>query len=69
MKIASLREMTKDELLQKERELREALFNLRFQQATGQLENHAQIHRTRRGIAQVLTLLCEQDAKATAKGQ
>jgi len=45
MKIASLREMTKDELLQKERELREALFNLRFQQATGQLENHAQIHR------------------------
>jgi large subunit ribosomal protein L29 len=69
MKIASLREMTKDELVQKERELREALFNLRFQQATGQLENHAQIRRTRRGIAQVLTMLREHEAKVTAKGQ
>jgi large subunit ribosomal protein L29 len=69
MKIASLREMTKDELLQKERELREALFNLRFQHATGQLENHAQIRRTRRGIAQVLTMLREHEAKAMAKGQ
>jgi large subunit ribosomal protein L29 len=59
MKAASLREMTKDELLQKERELREALFNLRFQHATGQLENTAQIAKTRRGIAQVLSIAGE----------
>jgi large subunit ribosomal protein L29 len=59
MKTASLREMTKDELLQKEKELREALFNLRFQHATGQLENTAQIAKTRRGIAQVLSIVGE----------
>jgi large subunit ribosomal protein L29 len=59
MKAASLREMTKDELLQKEKELREALFNLRFQHATGQLENTAQIAKTRRGIAQVLSIVGE----------
>jgi large subunit ribosomal protein L29 len=68
MKITSLREMTKDELTQKERELREALFNLRFQHATGQLENSAQIRKTRQGIAQVLTVLSEQEAGARARG-
>lgn len=68
MKITSLRDMTKDELTQKERELREALFNLRFQHATGQLENSAQIRKTRQGIAQVLTVLSEQEARARARG-
>jgi large subunit ribosomal protein L29 len=68
MKIASIREMTKDELLQKGRELREALFNLRFQHATGQLENSAQIRKTRRGIAQVLTVLHEQEAGTRGRG-
>ena len=68
MKIASFRELTKDELLQKERELREALFNLRFQHATGQLENSAQIRKTRRGIAQVLTVLHEQEVGARGRG-
>jgi large subunit ribosomal protein L29 len=57
MKTSSLREMTKDELLQKQRELREALFNLKFQHATGQLENTAQLKKTRKSIAQVLTIL------------
>jgi len=68
MKIASLRDMTEDELLQKERELREALFNLRFQHATGQLDNSAQIGKTRRGIAQVLTVRHEQEAGARGRG-
>jgi large subunit ribosomal protein L29 len=68
MKIANIREMTKDELLQKERELREALFNLRFQHATGQLENSAQIRKTRQGIAQVLTVLHEQEAGTRGRG-
>jgi large subunit ribosomal protein L29 len=68
MKIATIREMTKDELLHKERELREALFNLRFQHATGQLENSAQICKTRRGIAQVLTVLHEQEVGARGRG-
>ncbi len=68
MKMANLREMTKDELLQKGRELQEALFNLKFQHATGQLENSAQIGKTRRGIAQVLTLLHEQEAGSKGRG-
>ena len=57
MKMATFHEMTKEELQQKHRELREALFNLRFQHATGQLENTAQLKKTRRSIASVLTAL------------
>jgi large subunit ribosomal protein L29 len=59
MKMAMFHEMTKEELQQKHRELREALFNLRFQHATGQLENTAQLKKTRRSIAGVLTALNE----------
>jgi len=59
MKMATFHEMTKEELQQKHRELREALFNLRFQHATGQLENTAQLKKTRRSIAGVLTALNE----------
>jgi large subunit ribosomal protein L29 len=44
------------------------LFNLRFQHATGQLENSAQICKTRRGIAQVLTVLHEQEVGAGGRG-
>jgi len=57
MKMAMFHEMTREELQQKHRELREALFNLRFQHATGQLENTAQLKKTRRSIARVLTAL------------
>jgi len=58
--------MTRDELLQKLEELRGALFNLRFQHRTGQLENTAQLGKTRRNIAQVLTVLHELDHQTTA---
>ena len=66
MKANPLRDMTKDELLQKLDELRGALFNLRFQHKTGQLENTAQLAKTRRSIARVLTILHELDHKTTA---
>ena len=59
MKASSLREMTKDELLLKLKELREAHFNLKFQHATGQLENTAQLTKARRSIAQALSVLRE----------
>jgi len=59
MKMAMFHEMTREELQQKHRELREAIFNLRFQHATGQLENTAQLKKTRRSIAGVLTALNE----------
>jgi large subunit ribosomal protein L29 len=66
MKVGPLREMTKDELIQKLKELREASFNLKFQQATGQLENTAQLGKTRKSIAQVLTILREIEQKPAA---
>ena len=61
--VSELKEMTKDELVRKEGELREAQFNLKFQHATGQLENTAQLARNRRDIARVLTILAEMDRK------
>jgi large subunit ribosomal protein L29 len=69
MKASSLREMTKEELLQKLKELTEAQFNLNFQQATGQLENTAQLGKTRKDIARALTLLREMDRGAASRGK
>jgi large subunit ribosomal protein L29 len=66
MKMATFHEMTKEELQQKRRELREALFNLRFQHATGQLENTAQLKKTRRSIARVLTASNETEKGSAA---
>jgi large subunit ribosomal protein L29 len=66
MKSNALRDMTKDELVQKLNELREAQFNLKFQHATGQLENTAQVPKNRREIARILTILSELDRKAEA---
>ncbi len=59
MKAATLRDMSVDELQRKLAELRESLFNLKFQHATGQLENTAQLKRHKRDIARVLTVLRE----------
>lgn len=64
MKMSSIREMTRDELQLKLKELQEANFNLRFQHATGQLDNTAQLRKTRRSIAQVLTALRAEDRQA-----
>lgn len=63
MKMSELRDMTKDELLEKLETLRGTLFNLRFQHATKQLENTAQLLTTRKDIARVLTALGELDRK------
>ncbi|MEN6438717.1 MAG: 50S ribosomal protein L29 [Syntrophobacter sp.] len=66
MKAGALRDMTRDEMLQKLTELNEAQFNLKFQQATGQLENTAQIPKNRKDIARIMTVLSELDKKAEA---
>lgn len=66
MKASTLREMTKEELLQKLKELREAQFNLNFQHATGQLENSAQLSKTRKDIARALTVLGDMDRGTAA---
>jgi large subunit ribosomal protein L29 len=59
MKAAELRELSNGELQAKGRELQEELFNLRFQSATGQIENVSRIRTVRRDIARVKTLLRE----------
>jgi large subunit ribosomal protein L29 len=64
MKPSALREMTRDELIQKLSEIREAQFNLTFQHATGQLDNTAQLPKNRKDMARILTILSEMDGKA-----
>ncbi len=59
MKAKELRDLTREELGEKERELAQELFNLRFQKATGQLGNTAMIPKTKRDLARVKTVLRE----------
>jgi len=65
MKMAELRDIGVDELLKKEQEMRKELFNLRFQKATGEIENPMRIRALRKNIAQVLTVLTEKRRKAS----
>jgi large subunit ribosomal protein L29 len=57
MKAADLRDLADEELRGKLRELQEELFNLRFQLATGQIENVGRIRTVRRDIARIQTIL------------
>ncbi len=59
MKAVDLRTKSDDQLKDELLSLRKAAFNLRFQQASGQLENTAQVRQVRRDIARVKTLLHE----------
>jgi large subunit ribosomal protein L29 len=59
MKAAELRESTIEELDRKEQDLRRELFNLRFQQATGEIENPMRIRAIKKDIARVLTIANE----------
>ena len=64
MKAKAIREMTSDELNTKEKELKEELFNLRFQLATGQLENPMRLREVRKDIARTKTVIREMAMKA-----
>lgn len=59
MKARELRELTNEELMQRVQEWKRKLLNLRFQLATGQLTNTAEITKTKRNIARALTVLRE----------
>ncbi|WEG73382.1 50S ribosomal protein L29 [Vagococcus intermedius] len=61
MKVKDIKELTTAEMLVKEKEFKEELFNLRFQLATGQLENTARIQEVRKSIARIKTVLREQE--------
>ena len=57
MKINEINELTTAEMLEKEKQYKEELFNLRFQLATGQLENTARLKEVRKSIARIKTAL------------
>ena len=59
MRARELRDLSDEELEQRLRESREELFNLRFQAATGALENSARLGLTKRDIARILTVQTE----------
>ena len=61
MKASKLRDLSKEDLTQEESELREQLFKLRFQAATGQVESAGRMRGVRRDIARILTILKERE--------
>jgi large subunit ribosomal protein L29 len=65
MKAADLRARTVDELTEEVDTLGREIFNLRFQRASGQLENTARVREVRRNIARIKTILGERRRAAT----
>lgn len=63
MKAAELREMSNAELTKKLAELKEELFNLRFQHAINQLDNPVRIDAVKKDIARVMTIMAEKNVK------
>lgn len=59
MNAREIREMTADEMRRKVTDLKQELFNLRFQLEVGQLENRAKIRQTKQDIARLLTVIRE----------
>lgn len=59
MKAKELRDLSAEELKEKEQEMGRELFNLRFQKATGQLGNTAMLGKTKKDLARVKTVLNE----------
>ena len=69
---AELRDLNDTELLERLGESKQELFNLRFQRATGQLQNSARIAVVKREVARILTILREREidaAEAVAASQ
>ena len=64
-----LRNVDTEDLVTKLREAKEELFNLRFQSATGQLENHGRLRAVRRDIARIYTTMRERELGITSGPQ
>jgi large subunit ribosomal protein L29 len=63
MKASKMRDMSKDDLILEESELRKQLLKLRFQAATGQLDSAPKLRGIRRDIARIITILKEKESK------
>jgi len=66
VKARELRDYSYEELLQRLKEAKEELFNLRFQAATGQLDNTSRILETRKDIARICTVIRERELSGEA---
>jgi large subunit ribosomal protein L29 len=66
MKVAEIRDLETAELHGRITELKEELFNLRFQLATGQLDNHRRVRACKTDIARIRTVLRERDYAAAS---
>ncbi|MBC8407943.1 MAG: 50S ribosomal protein L29 [Paracoccaceae bacterium] len=67
MDAKELREKTSDQLNEELETLKKEGFNLRFQQATGQVENTARMRQARREVARVKTIINEKSAKVAVE--
>ncbi|SEG07028.1 large subunit ribosomal protein L29 [Caloramator fervidus] len=65
--LKAMREATAEEIQKKITELKAELFNLRFQHATGQLENPMRIREVKKSIAQLKTIMREKELKAMGR--
>jgi large subunit ribosomal protein L29 len=63
MQASKLREMTEQELIKEEKDLKSELFKLRFQMATNQLENPMKLKQVKKSIARVKTVIREREVK------
>ena len=61
MKIKAVRNLDDEQLVDRVREFREEIFNLRFRNSTGELENTARMSEARRSLARTLTVARERD--------
>ena len=69
MKANEVRDLDTEDLHVRIAELKEELFNLRFQLATGQLDNHRRIRQVKQDVARIRTILRERDFAAAAAAQ
>ena len=67
MRARELRELSDEELDRRMAETRQELFNLRFQTATGVLENSARLRHAKREIARILTVMSERERQETSR--
>ena len=63
MKASEIRELTLEELRQREEDIAEELFNLKFQLATAQLDNKMRVCQVRRDLARIKTIMREKQAQ------
>lgn len=69
MKASEIRDLSEEELVEKEMALTEELFNLRLRLATGQLENTARVQQVKRDLARMKTIIHEEEIETKGKGK